>query len=217
MGHFIRNRRMAIGLSLRSAARRLAVDPAHLSRVEAEKTAASASLIRRLADLLACEEDVLLLLAGRLPEDIRAVVETQPFRAASALRNTAALCVAESRAPYGEPMSEERKERAIEDGFPFDMVSEIAEAESWRKAHHRRLRGNAAGNSRSRRRSGGRDSRRTTGCTQNLFSEEMEPRNTCRLRRPIAPNSSMRPIAFRRSTRRFPEHPSSATGSTRVQ
>lgn len=137
LGRFIRNRRTAIGLSLRSAARRLDVDPAHLSRVEAEKTAASASLIHRLADLLACEEDVLLLLAGRLPEDIRAMVEAQPLRVASALRTTAALCVAESQAPYGEPLPMERRERAIEDGFPFDMVSEIAEAESWRKEVYR--------------------------------------------------------------------------------
>ena len=137
LGRFIRNRRKTIGLSLRSAARGLDVDPAHLSRVEADKVAASASLIRRLADLLACEEDVLLLLAGRLPEDIRAMVETQPLRAASALRNTAALCVAEPRVPYGEPLPAERKERAIEDGFPFDMISEIAEAESWRKEVYR--------------------------------------------------------------------------------
>ena len=135
-GRFVRNRRTIIGMSLRSAACRLEVDPAHLSRIEAGKAAASVLLIRRLADMLACEEDVLLLLAGRLPEDIRAMVETQPLRATSALRNMAAMC-AEPRASYGEAILAERGERAIEDDFPLDRISEIAEAESWRKEIYR--------------------------------------------------------------------------------
>lgn len=136
-GRFVRDRRAAMGTSLRAAARALDVDPAHLSRVEAGKAPASTPLIHRLADLLGCERDVLLLLAGRLPEDIRAMVETQPLRMTSALRNTAASCAAEPRAPYGETLPAEREERAIENGFPFDRISEIAEAESWRKEIYR--------------------------------------------------------------------------------
>lgn len=136
-GHFIRNRRTTSGLSLRSAARGLDVDPAHLSRIEVDKAAPSTALIHRLAKLLACEEDVLLLLAGRLPEEIRALVETEPFRVTSALRTTAALCAAEPRAAYGDALLAEHRARAIEDGFPFDLISEIAEAESWRKEIYR--------------------------------------------------------------------------------
>lgn len=136
-GSFIRNRRTALGLSLRAAAQRLSIDPAHLSRVEADKTTASEQLIRRLARVLQCQEDELLLLAGRLPKAIRTLVARQPYRAAAALRTMAEMCVAEPGAPYGEPIIAERGERAIEDGFPFEQVSEIAEAESWRKEVYR--------------------------------------------------------------------------------
>jgi putative DNA methylase len=136
-GTFIRDRRKTLGISLRVAAQRLAVDPAHLSRVEAGKVPVSEQLILRLANVLECDTEDLLLVAGRLPESIRAMVERQPFRAPAALRTMAEMCVAEPGAPYGEPLVAERGERAIEDGFPFEQVSEIAEVESWRKEIYR--------------------------------------------------------------------------------
>lgn len=136
-GTFIRDHRTALGLSLRAVAQKLGVDPAHLSRVEANKASASEQLIRRLARVLQCQEDELLLLAGRLPKAIRTLVARQPYRAAAALRTMAEMCVAEPGAPYGEPILAGRGERAIEDGFPFEQVSEIAEAESWRKEVYR--------------------------------------------------------------------------------
>lgn len=137
LGTFVRNRRKHLGLSLRLAAQKLEVDPSYLSRVEAGKVPASEQLLRRLVIILECQEDELLLLAGRLPEPIRAMVARQPYRVAAALRTMAEMCVAEPGAPYGEPLFAERGERAIEDGFPFEEVSEIAEVESWRKEIHR--------------------------------------------------------------------------------
>ena len=113
------------------------MDPAHLSRVEADKVRASEQLVHRLASVLECQEDELLLLAGWLPEPIRAMVARHPYRAAAALRAMAEMCVTEPGAPYGEPLLAERGERAIEDGFPFEVVSEIAEVESWRKEIYR--------------------------------------------------------------------------------
>lgn len=77
-GTFIRNRRVALGLSLRLAAQRLEVDSAYLSRVEAGKVPASEQLLFRLAKVLECHEDVLLLVAGRLPERIQAMVCGNP-------------------------------------------------------------------------------------------------------------------------------------------
>ncbi len=47
------------------------------------------------------------------------------------------MCVAEEGAPYGGPLLAERGKRAIEDEFPFEQVSEIAEVESWRKEIYR--------------------------------------------------------------------------------
>jgi putative DNA methylase len=136
-GTLIRERRVALGLSLRQAAQRLHVDPAYLSRVEAGKVPASEQLLQRLAGVLGCQEEEILLLSGRLPEPIRAMVARYPSRAAAALRTIAEMCVAERGAPYGEPLFAERGVRVIEDGFPFEEISEIAEVESWRKEIYR--------------------------------------------------------------------------------
>ena len=134
---FIRRRRSDLKLSLRLAAQKLGVDPAYLSRVEAGKVPPSRQLLRRLSEVLECQEDQLLLLAGRLPESIQAMVAKEPYRASAALRTIAEMCVAEPGTPYGEPLFAERGERAIEDSFPFEEMSEIAEVESWRKEIYR--------------------------------------------------------------------------------
>jgi len=126
-----------LGLSLRAAARKLGVDPAHLSRVEGGKVGPSEQLIHRLAGVFRCEEDELLLLAGRLPRSIHEMVVQQPHRASLMLRRMAGMCIAEPRAPYGASSLAERGERAIENNFPFEEVSEVAEVESWRKEIYR--------------------------------------------------------------------------------
>jgi putative DNA methylase len=136
-GALIRDRRATLGISLRVAAQRLGVDAAHLSRVEGGKVPVSEQLIHRLAGVLECEVDELLLVAGRLPESIHAMVVRQPSRAAAALRTMAEMCVAEPGVPYGEPLFADRGVRVIEDGFPFEEISEIAEIESWRKEIYR--------------------------------------------------------------------------------
>lgn len=59
------------------------------------------------------------------------------LRAEAALNQMARMCVAEPGAPYGEPLLAERGTRAIEDGFPFEALSEVAEVESWRKEVYR--------------------------------------------------------------------------------
>jgi putative DNA methylase len=43
------------------------------------------------------------------------------------------MLVAEEGESYGAPVVRGRSQRAIEDGFPFEHLSEIAEVESWRK------------------------------------------------------------------------------------
>jgi putative DNA methylase len=134
---FIKKRRKALDLTIRATAQRVGVDVAYLSRVEAGRVPPSDQLLRKLAQVLQCDEDELFLLAGRLPESVRKMVSRQPDRAAAALRMMAEMCVAEPGAPYGGPLFAERGERAIEDGFPFEEVSEIAEVESWRKEIYR--------------------------------------------------------------------------------
>ncbi len=137
LGQTIKQRRENLGMSLRATAQKVGIDVAYLSRVEAGKVPPSEQLLHKLAEVLDYDEDQLLLLAGRLPESIREMVNRQPYRAASALRTMAEMCVAEPGAPYGEPLLAERGGRAIEDGFPFEQVSEVAEVESWRKEVYR--------------------------------------------------------------------------------
>ena len=137
IGQFIRDRRQERELSLRDLARRIAIDPALLSRVEAGKAPPSDQLLEHVAEALDMSADEFLLIAGRLPEKIRAMVEKQPYRVSTALRSLAEMSVAEPGGAYGAPLVATRGPRAIEDGFPFEAISEIAEAESWRKEVYR--------------------------------------------------------------------------------
>lgn len=130
---FLKSRRQQFGLSLRSVALRCEVDPAHLSRIESGSTPPSDTLLCKLAEALAVPHDELLLLAGRVPPSLRTLVEREPHRVTSAISELAAMLVAEEQAGYGAPVLCEHPDRAIEVGFPFEYLSEIAEVESWRK------------------------------------------------------------------------------------
>lgn len=137
LGAILRQRREAAGLSLRSLSKQLDVDAAYLSRIENGSVPPSEQLLRRLGAVLHLNEDELLLLAGRLPESLRHFVALEPRKVAAALTDLAAMVVAEPTAAYGVPALTTRGERAIEDGFPFAELSEVAEIESWRKEIYR--------------------------------------------------------------------------------
>lgn len=137
VGAFLRASRVALGLSLRALAHRVGVDVAYLSRVERDRVSPSARLLSKLAGALNQNADSLLLLSGRVPPRMREIISRQPTRAAVALNSLAEMSVAEPRSPYGSPLLAHRGPRAIEDGFPFEWLSEIAEVESWRKEVYR--------------------------------------------------------------------------------
>ena len=136
-GEYIHERRQSLGISLRKAATLVGFDPAYLSRVEAGKTVPSDELVERLAKALSCEREDLFVMAGRLPDTLRPAVNEQTRSVVEAIRGTlcstldhAAQAVIPPRPSTGEP-------RAIDDGFPFEAISDIAEAESWRKEVYR--------------------------------------------------------------------------------
>lgn len=137
IGEFIRHHRQERALSLRDLARRIGIDVAYLSRVEASKAPPSDQLLQHVAEALDMNADEFLLVAGRLPEKIRAMVEKRPYRVSTALRSLAEMSAAEPGRPYGAPLVAVQGPRAIEDGFPFEAISEIAEVESWRKEIYR--------------------------------------------------------------------------------
>jgi transcriptional regulator with XRE-family HTH domain len=138
IGKHLRELREIRGLSLRAAAGSLGLDAAYLSRVETGKAPPSGELLERAATEYKISAEELLLLAGRVPEKWQARISASPQQAAAVIR--------EALADYSVdgPKATERQvlcyqgHRAIEDeGFPFERLSEIAEAESWRKEIYR--------------------------------------------------------------------------------
>ena len=136
-GGNLRLRRESAGLSLRGLAQRIGIDPAYLSRVEKETVPASEQLLRGLSGALDWDVDELFLLAGRLPESLQHFVALEPEKVTAALTGLAAMVVAEPSVPYGGPVLSGKGEKAIEDGFPFEELSAVAEIESWRKEVYR--------------------------------------------------------------------------------
>lgn len=136
-GKALRGKREALGLSLRALARAVEVDPAHLSRVEQGTTPPSTHLLDGLHAPLGLSRDELYLMAGKLPESLQRLVEREPYRVASALTGLAEMVVAEPRQSYGVAPLATHGPSAIEDGFPFEQLSDVAEVESWRKEVYR--------------------------------------------------------------------------------
>jgi len=73
--------------SLRQVALRVGVEPAYLSKVERGRTAPpSEATIRRLADDLGEDPDVLLALAGKVSSDLQAAIRRRPRLFADLIR-----------------------------------------------------------------------------------------------------------------------------------
>ncbi len=138
IGGRLRELREDLGCSLRAAAGSIGVDAAYLSRVETGKAPPSEELLERAAETYEVAAEELLLLAGRVPAQWQARISASPQQAATLIREALAEYLLDG------PRATERQvlcyegQRAIEDeDFPFERLSEIAEAESWRKEIYR--------------------------------------------------------------------------------
>jgi transcriptional regulator with XRE-family HTH domain len=78
VGHLLRDLRRRRGESLRSAARELGVDAAHLSRLERGLKSASDELRDRAADYYAYSPELIDLAQGRLPGDVVEILQEHP-------------------------------------------------------------------------------------------------------------------------------------------
>lgn len=91
-GKQVRGKREALnrekdGFSVRKLAARVGVQPSYLSKVERGEVAPpSEATIRRLADALGEDPDVLLALAGKVSADLREVIVKRPQVFAELLR-----------------------------------------------------------------------------------------------------------------------------------
>jgi HTH-type transcriptional regulator, competence development regulator len=84
LGDFVRARRAELGLTLRELARRIDKSPAYLVALEKTEEAPGASeeTLRRVAEELDLDQDLLLALAGKTPDDAkpRTPLETAIYR-----------------------------------------------------------------------------------------------------------------------------------------
>ena len=135
-GQRIKELRNSLGISLKSLSAKLKIDRAYLSRVEAGKVPPSDGLISRLADVLDYDRDELFLLAGRIPDSLMKEVYKNPGEIAKRIKMSSVDCVAEPSVSYGRTLIT-LGDRTIEDGFPFEFISDIAELESYRKEVNR--------------------------------------------------------------------------------
>lgn len=80
LGREVRALREARGLGLREVARKLELSASYLSQLETGqlKTPPAAEVLRALAKLYEVDADRVLLLAGRVPEDVKALLLADP-------------------------------------------------------------------------------------------------------------------------------------------
>lgn len=135
-GQKIKQLRKLREISLKSLSALLKIDRAYLSRVEAGKVPPSDGLIAKLADVLKYDNDELFLLAGRVPDYLLKEIYKSSEETAKRLKMSLVDCVAETPVSYGRTLITSG-DRAIEDGFPFEYISDIAELESYRKEVNR--------------------------------------------------------------------------------
>lgn len=87
-GTFIRERRTAKGYSLRRFAELVGISPTYLSHVEQDKVDSppTADRIQKMAELLGESADELIAMAGRVPEDLPKIIQSQPEAMPALLR-----------------------------------------------------------------------------------------------------------------------------------
>lgn len=98
-GQYIREKRVARGLSLRKFADLIDVSPTYLSLVEQGKVERppTAERIRRMAEILGENPDELAALAGRVLEDLPEIIIKQPAQLPELLREASGLTAEQLR------------------------------------------------------------------------------------------------------------------------
>jgi transcriptional regulator with XRE-family HTH domain len=85
-GEILRQLRTARGEGIKKLAPELGVDYSYLSKLESNSVTPSAALVTRVAKYFKCDENRLLLSAGKVPADILAILRQNPDEALTYLR-----------------------------------------------------------------------------------------------------------------------------------
>jgi len=88
IGEFIRRERESKGLKLREMARLIGASATFLSKVETEDWKPGEEKLRKIAEILECDADVLLALADKVSSDLEDIIKENPRELAALLRTT---------------------------------------------------------------------------------------------------------------------------------
>ena len=70
IGQRVKRERLSLSLTQRALAERVGVGTPHISKIEAGRENPSEELLKKIAEVLDCDFDELLLVAGRVPPDL---------------------------------------------------------------------------------------------------------------------------------------------------
>jgi len=91
-GEFVRDRRKEKEIGLREMAIKISVSPTYLSKIERDEFAPpTEEKVRKIAEILDCDVDELLALAGRVASDLSDIIKRRPRELAALLRTTKGL------------------------------------------------------------------------------------------------------------------------------
>ena len=91
-GAFVRREREARDIGLREMAKKIAVSPTYLSKIERDEFPPPAEdKVRAIAEIIECDVDDLLARAGRVSSDISDIIKRRPVELADLLRTTKGL------------------------------------------------------------------------------------------------------------------------------
>ena len=86
LGRRIKRERLDRGMTQRALAGEVGVGTPHISKIEAGRESPSDDLLRKIAEVLDCDFDELLLAARRMPPDLMETLASDPRRSLEYLR-----------------------------------------------------------------------------------------------------------------------------------
>ncbi len=97
-GQTLRDKRMEKGYTLRKFAQAVGVSPTYLSQVEqGNMVPPTAERVKQMAELLGANPDEWIALAGRVPDDLEAIIHEEPVEFPELLREASGLTAEQIR------------------------------------------------------------------------------------------------------------------------
>jgi transcriptional regulator with XRE-family HTH domain len=86
LGKTLKKLRAAEGIGIKTLAPRLGVDHTYLSKLENDRAVPSKEVVDRIAQYFNYDSDELMILAGRIPQDVQQILRDNPREAIEFLR-----------------------------------------------------------------------------------------------------------------------------------